>query len=291
MSIRELALDEQTPVPSKKIVIVGGHGMLGHDIIKQISTNHTVIAPSSAECDLSNWTDVEKFFRRLKHYDIIINCAAFAKVDECESSGKKAFTVNSSGAQILAKCAEKLRIPIVHISTDYVFDGTQNLYTVSCETGPLNVYGRSKLLGEQYVRSIASRHFIVRTAWLYGSYGRNFVKTMLAAKDPSIKIVHDQFGCPTYTVDLAKAIVNVMFSENYGTHHAVGIGDCSWFDFARKIFEYAGIQKEIIPISTKKSFEIFPHIKAIRPARSVLQNTLPMKPWPEALREFIHSTL
>lgn len=273
-----------------KVIVFGSTGMLGHDLLKQMGSDYTVIAPDEKEVDLTNWTMVENFFKRIRYADFVINCAAYTLVDKCEENSNLAFAINASGTQIIAKCCERMRIPMLHVSTDYVFDGKKELYTVSdVPIIPETIYGRSKLLGEQYVQQIANRYFIVRTSWLYGQYGNNFVHTILrlSQQDGPLKIVNDQIGCPTYTIDLAKAMISLIGSENYGIHHASGEGYCSWFEFAKKTLQIKNISKEIIPISTKKSFDLFPQIKAKRPMKSILKNTLSMRHWEKALEDYL----
>lgn len=263
--------------------------MLGTDIKEKLKS-HVLITPTHKECDLSNWTLVESFFKKIRSFDIAINCAAFTQVDKCETEATStAFQINGEGPHILAKCCEKAKTPLLHISTDYVFDGNKTVYKTGDPPNPQTIYGRSKLLGEQYIQSIMSRYFIVRTSWLYGKNGNNFVKTILknARNDGPLRVVDDQRGCPTWTKDLANGIAELIQTEKFGIHHASGNGSCTWYEFGKKILATANINKEILPISTKKSFELFPNIKAKRPASSILVNTIDMRDWKEALNEYV----
>lgn len=268
-----------------KILIFGANGMLGQNVVCELK-NENLITPTSQDCNITNRHAIENLFHKIQYADIVINCAAFTNVDKCEEESNKAFSVNATAIQFIAKSCEKFQLPLIHVSTDYVFDGEKEWYTVDDIPKKQNtIYGRSKFLAEEYIKQIMSRYYIVRTAWLYGKNGKNFVTTIsnLAKNEQSLKIVNDQFGCPTYTKDLSKAIKSLIGSEKYGIHHAVGEGSCSWYEFAKEI-----TKKEIIPISTQKSFDLFPHIKAKRPKSSRLRNTLYMRPWQTALKEFLH---
>lgn len=278
---------------ARKIVLLGASGMLGQELAESLRSE-TLIAPSRKQCDLNSWSAVEKFFRQINHADLVINCAAFTHVDQCEEQSALAFAINASGPEIIAKCCEKIQAPLLHVSTDYVFNGLNKGYSVTDKPeSPNSIYGRSKLIGEINVQRNASRHFIVRTAWLYGNHGHNFVETVLnlAKTQDHLKIVSDQIGCPTYTKDLIAAILRLSETEAYGVHHAAGTGECSWYDFAKEILSLAGIEKTVVPISTKKSFEIFPRIKAKRPAFSVLKNSLLMRDWKIALKDYLESKI
>lgn len=272
-----------------KVVVLGSTGMLGREVVKQLGEAN-VLAPTRTECDISSWSSIEKYFARLKSVDAIINCAAYTAVDQAESDSAKAFAMNGSALHMLSRCADHVKSSLIHVSTDYVFDGEKQKYTITdIPQNPKSIYGKSKLLGEQYIQKNLRRYFIVRTSWLFGQHGKNFVKTILrnAGQNESIKVVSDQIGCPTYSVDLAKALISLIGSDMYGIHHAVGAGSCSWFDFAKTILDLKGIQKPVIPISTQKSFQLFPTIKASRPQSSILVNTLPMRPWKDALKEYL----
>ena len=215
-------------------------------------------------------------------------------VDGCEEHEDAAFRVNALGPKNLALAAKKSGAKLVQVSTDYVFSGNEESErTEDDSTDPQSAYGRSKLAGEQLVRETYDKHFIVRTAWLYGYVGANFVKTMLrlAKEKGSIKVVNDQFGNPTSANDLAYEILRIAETENYGTYHCTNNGVCSWFDFASAIVDEAGISCEKKPCTTEE----FPR-PAKRPNYSSLRNAQlekttgdEMRPWQDALKEYIHN--
>ena len=222
---------------------------------------------------------------------VIINCAAYTNVDACEANENTAFTVNAVGARNLSAAAYHIGSKILQVSTDYVFDGSG--YTPKREfdkTNPSSVYGRSKELGEILVRQTNPRHFIVRTAWLYGQ-GNNFVRTMLklAIEKNEISVVNDQFGSPTSTVDLARSIINLVNTNSFGTYHGTCEGQCSWYDFAKRIFEIKGLDIKVIPITSEELNRPAP-----RPKYSVLDNFMlkliglnTFRNWEEAIKEYL----
>lgn len=277
----------------KKIVLLGSSGMLGHDIKEFLDKKHILLCPTRRELNLENWRSIDSYFAQIRNADLVINTAAFTNVDLCETESKRAFQINATAVQAIAKCCEQRSIPLLHISTDYVFNGDKEVYTVNdIPSAPLSIYGRSKLLAEDYIKQLMKRYYIVRTSWLYGANGKNFVKTILniANEDKPLRIVSDQVGCPTYTQDLVFAIYSLIENENYGIHHASGTGSCSWYEFARKILELKNIEKTATPISTRKSLDLFPNIKAIRPKYSVLQNTVTMPMWDVSLRKYLNES-
>src|SRR5665648_84634 len=223
--------------------------------------------------------------------DLIINCAAYTNVDGCETHQEDAFKVNALGARNLAIAAEQIDAKFVHISTDYVFAGNgtkPDNETSICD--PQSTYGATKYLGEQYVRDLCSRYFIVRTAWLYSPVGKKFVKTIMKAgrERGALKVVNDQFGNPTNAVDLAHHILEIAATQEYGIYHCTGRGVCSWYDFASKVIEYAGIAATVTPCTTEE----YPS-PAKRPAYSALDNMMlrctvgdEMRHWQDALRCF-----
>lgn len=222
---------------------------------------------------------------------VVINCAAYTNVDACEADELNAFRVNAIGAQNLSVGAMKIGAGIVQVSTDYVFDGKASIPRKEFdEISPVSCYGRSKALGERLVRETNPRHYIVRTAWLYGD-GNNFVRTMLklAVVRDEIQVVADQTGSPTSTVDLARAIISLIRTENFGTYHATCEGFCSWYDFSRKIFEMKGLKVKVSPITTEQLNRPAP-----RPKYSVLDNYMlkllslnSFRHWEEALEEYL----
>ena len=225
----------------------------------------------------------------------IVNCAAYTAVDACETNRDLAFKVNTIGARNLAIAAEETGAKLVHVSTDYVFDGTkQGAYYETDPTGPRSVYGATKEAAERMVKELCHRHFILRTAWLYGD-GKNFAKTMLriAENNSKVRVVCDQFGTPTSTLELTKGIDSLLFSDNYGLFHATCEGQCSWADFAKEVFRLAGKDMEVEYVTTAQYLADYPQ-QAARPANSVLENYMfkmtnghMFATWEEAIAEYM----
>lgn len=270
----------------KKILLIGANGMFGVDAAEIFSAaKYDVVKATRADFDITDLSQVLKFFDH-KNFDFVINTAAYTKVDDAEKERELAFAVNSLGAKNIAIATAKKNIPLVFISTDYVFDGTKNSpYLPSDAINPKTVYGSSKAEGEKNVRATNPCHYIIRTSWLYGKHGKNFVDTMLniSKNQQVIKVVNDQFGCPTWTCDLANAIKNLIESKAaFATYHICGAGTTSWFEFAKKIFEFSKIAVEVLPVSTAE----FPR-PAPRPKFSAMENGGSCRPWQEALREYL----
>jgi dTDP-4-dehydrorhamnose reductase len=258
--------------------VLGAAGMLGRDVAA--AAGDDVRALSREELDV---TDAAAVREALAGADVAINCAAYTDVDGAESEPERALRVNRDGARNVAEAATR----VLYVSTDYVFDGTKHTpYTESDPTGPLQSYGRSKLAGERATAEANPRHFIVRSSWLFGRGGKNFVETMLGLEG-RIRVVDDQVGCPTYTGHLAEALVGLVATEDYGVHHLAAAGSCSWFEFAREIFRHvrqAGVERDVEPCTTGE----FPR-PARRPAYSVLASErghrLPS--WREGLEAYL----
>lgn len=255
-----------------KILVTGGNGQLA-SCIKEVSSNYTdaldFVFKSSSELDVSNTIAVEKVFTE-HDFDFCINGAAFTDVDTAEVEKERSELVNREGAKHLALACEQHNSVLIHISTDFVFDGRQSTpYTEQDSTNPLSQYGKTKLLGEQEIQSICKKYFIVRTSWLYSEYGNNFLKSMLkySGERDQLSVVFDQIGTPTYARDLADVLL--IFIENsindYGIYHYSNEGVASWYDFAKAIFEVNQIKVNLEPI---RSFE-YPR-PAKRPSYSVL---------------------
>jgi len=275
-----------------KILILGANGMLGQDLIK-ILVDYNLTLWDKKEIDISDDNEIKTKISNLKP-EIIINCAAYTAVDDCEVHKDLALRVNSQAVGYLAQTAKKIGAIIVHISTDYVFDGKNEKGYIedSEEFGPVNFYGQSKLFGEKLLKNLTDRYYLVRTSWLYGKSGNNFVETMLklGKEKDEIKVVNDQFGKPTYTVDLAKQILYILNSNlPFGIYHATNEtkeGGISWYEFAQKIFELEKFNTKVIPCTSNE----FPR-PAKRPEYSALINTkLPkMRNWVDALKEYMES--
>jgi dTDP-4-dehydrorhamnose reductase len=287
-----------------KILITGSKGQLGSQIMNIINKGKSEIGEISSEykasevvgvdvedIDITNLNVVQDFVYKLKP-DIIINAAAYTNVDACESNEDIAFKVNALGARNLAIASEKVGAKIIHISTDYVFKGDGTIpYREYDITNPVSVYGKTKLAGENFVRELSSKYFILRTSWLYGYSGNNFVKTILkAAKEKGhLDVVNDQRGNPTNAEDLAHHILKLALSEEYGIYNCTATGECSWYDFACKIIEYAGVKCTVSPTTSDKLTRA-----AKRPSYSSLDNMMlrctvgdEMREWQEALKMFI----
>ncbi len=235
------------------VLITGILGQLGFDLAKELTKRGVeYVAPSLEELELTTEAGSKNFILEKKP-DIIAHCAAYTAVDKAESEAELAITINGMGTRWVAEAAREVGAKMIYISTDYVFGGDGKIpYEVNDEKKPVNVYGRSKLLGEDAVNAIVDKHFIVRTSWVFGINGHNFIKTMLKlgqTKD-KVNVVNDQIGSPTYTVDLAKLLADMMATEKYGTYHATNEGFCSWAEFTREIFKQAGLKVEVDGIPT-----------------------------------------
>ena len=273
-----------------KILITGAYGMLGSDL-REVLKNQELIVTGSKDLDITNEEQVIEFICE-KSPELVINAAAYTAVDDCETNYDDAYAVNALGPKNLAIACNKLDIPLVHISTDYVFDGSKRTPLIETDKlGPQSAYGKTKLAGEEFIQENTDKYFILRTAWLYGLHGNNFVKTMLelAQNHDEITVVDDQVGSPTYSFDLAVAITNLLFSDKYGIYHVTNEGECSWYEFAKLIFELSNVDVKVVPVTTEE----FPR-PAPRPHYSVLNNKkwnsagfVPMRTYQEALSEYL----
>lgn len=274
-----------------KILITGSNGMLGHDLCEVLGDSHELIPTTSKTLDITDEQQVMEVICDKKP-DIVINSAAYTNVDGCEENPDLAYAVNGSGVKNLAMACRKIDCALLHVSTDYVFDGsaTQPI-PEDGEIGPISVYGKSKLKGEEAILEILDKFFIVRTAWLYGINGGNFPKTMLelAKNHSEITVVYDEVGTPTYTPDLARGIADLIETDYYGIYHLTNSGSCSWCEFSRLIFELAGADVEVIPVTASEFARPAP-----RPSYSVLKNKnwidhgfKPLRDYKEAIKEYI----
>ncbi|MDD2643231.1 MAG: dTDP-4-dehydrorhamnose reductase [Methanobacteriaceae archaeon] len=273
-----------------RILITGASGMLGHDLQRTLK-NHELILYNSKNLDITNKNLVSEKINEMKP-DILINSAAYTNVDDCETNYEEAHKVNALGPKNLATVCKDLKIPLVHISTDYVFDGKKTEPLKENDNlGPQTAYGKTKLEGEQFIQKILDEYFIIRTAWLYGCDGNNFVKTMLnlSKSHNEINVVNDQIGSPTFTYDLAKGISEIIKTDKYGVYHLTNSGSCSWYEFSKEIFKLANINVKVTPVTTEE----FPR-PAPRPKYSVLSNDKwikqgfkPLRNYKEALKEYL----
>lgn len=253
-----------------RVLVTGAGGMLGYALLPVLEADHEVIGLTRRDCDLSDEDAVRNIFER-QEPEVVIHLAAYTNVDGCEIEPQKAKAGNEDATLNVAKAAENAGASLVYISTDYVFDGRQERpYREDDPPNPLSVYGRTKLMGEQHVQNTLSRYYIVRTSWLFGPKGKNFVSTILrlAGEKPELRVVNDQKGSPTYTRHLAQKLVELITTSEHGIYHITGQGSCTWFEFAKKIVELGGFrQVRVIPVSTQEFVRPAP-----RPASSVLAN-------------------
>lgn len=254
-----------------KVLVIGAGGQLGSEVVRVLQSEHEVISATRNEADITNLPQLLLLVERISP-QVIVNAAAYTDVDGCEGNREKAFLVNALGARNVAVAAREVGAKLVHISTDYVFDGCKGTpYLEYDPPNPLNVYGLSKLLGEQMVREQNPRSFILRVAWLYGSRGKNFVKTILrlAQEREEIRVVNDQRGTPTFVGDVAHEIKVLIETDCYGLYHCTSQGSCTRYEFAREILRLAGIPARVVPVTSAE----FP-TSARRPADSTLENFL-----------------
>ena len=291
-----------------KILITGSNGQLGNELQKIVATGKAEIGAVSEEIknaevfamdvdilDITNLEQVKKVLNEVKP-DVVINCAAATNVDGCEANQDLAFKINSLGPRNLAMVAEELGAKIVQVSTDYVFSGVgETPLKESDLVAPVSVYGKTKLLGEEFVREFSSKYYIVRTAWLYGYVGHNFVYTMMKlGKDrDTLNVVNDQLGNPTHANDLAYHILKLIQTEEYGVYHCTGKGECSWYNFASEIMKLSGRNCTVNPCTSEEYKSMYPN-SADRPAYSSLDNMMlrctigdEMRDWKDALKTFM----
>ena len=286
------------------IWLIGNKGMLGNDVEKLLKERGLTYWASDKEVDIGDYKALEKFGKD-KKIKWIINCSGYTKVDKAEEEIDEAFRINKDGVRNIALFSARRQVRLIHISTDYVFDGRQEknaAYSEDDKTNPINMYGKSKLAGGEEIKKILEEYFIIRTAWLYGARGNNFVYTMLRLfkERGLIKVVEDQWGSPTYTADLAGTILKIIEDDSisYGTYHFTNEGVASWYEFARAIYKKA---KRLGLIEGNKKIEIQP-IKtedyptaARRPRYSVLSKEktkkefdLKIREWDKALEDFLN---
>ncbi|MBJ6360252.1 dTDP-4-dehydrorhamnose reductase [Paenibacillus sp. GCM10012307] len=278
----------------ERILVTGAGGQLGKELVQLLKVkNIEVYGLARDQLDITDCDTVLKQVEQLSP-TAIIHAAAYTQVDRAEAEPEIAFRCNAIGTRNVAVAAAKVGAKLVYVSTDYVFDGSEgSSYNEWSKTSPINVYGQSKLAGEQFVRHHHNRFFIVRTSWVYGAYGNNFVKTMLklGAEHGAVRVVEDQVGSPTYTYDLAMTIIAMLQTEKYGLYHISNTGKCSWFEFAQEIFKQAKMEVQVTPISTSD----MPR-PAARPAYSVMEpvmlrlNDFPLLPtWQQALHHYLQN--
>lgn len=275
-----------------KVLVTGVKGQLGYDVVKELEKRGMeAVGVDIDEMDITDAASVDKVIKEANP-DAVIHCAAYTAVDAAEENEELCRKVNADGPQNIANVCKELDIKMIQISTDYVFNGQgENFWEPDDEAAPTSVYGQTKYEGELAVRNTLEKYFIVRIAWVFGINGKNFVKTMLnlSKNYDTIRVVNDQFGSPTYTYDLARLLVDMVQTEKYGVYHATNEGTCSWYDFACAIFEEAGIEMNVVPVTTEEY-----GAKANRPANSrmskekLTENGFEKLPaWQDALSRYI----
>ena len=270
-----------------KVLLIGSHGMLGQELV-QVFIDQDLVAWDTEEIDITNKDQVLRKIKALKP-QVIINAAAYTAVDDCEEKQELALAVNGEGPGYLAEIAKEIQAKLIHYSTDYIFSGEKDdgYDEEFNEIDPVNVYGESKAVGEAKIKASGCEYYIIRTAWLYGSGGNNFVDTMikLGIDKDELKIVNDQHGCPTYAVDLAMTTKKMVDEKKAtGIYHVTNSGHCTWCEFAQEIFKLKNILVKVIPCASAE----FPR-PAKRPKYSILLNTklAKIRPWQEALKEYL----
>jgi dTDP-4-dehydrorhamnose reductase len=272
-----------------KVLVAGAAGMLGRDVMLAAgNAGHEVVGFGHAELDVTDAAAVEAKLEG-ERPAVVINCAAWTDVDGSEESEREATRVNGVGAGNVAAAAAAVGASVVYVSSDYVFDGSKGApYVETDQTAPLSAYGRGKLAGEEATRAANKRHFVVRSAWLFGIGGPNFVETMLrlAADHGEVLVVRDQVGSPTYTWHLAYGIVRLIEGVEFGIHHMAAAGACSWYEFAREIFDQAKVECKVMSATTEMLGRPAP-----RPAYSALasqrEHAIELPTWQDGLAAYL----
>lgn len=268
-----------------KILVTGADGMLGQDLCPALEDEgFEVVETTRIELDVIDEKACLEVISAEKP-DFVIHCAAYTDVEKSEVEFEKALLVNENGAKHVAKACAKTDCAMIYISTDYVFDGNKNKpYKTTDKPNPINKYGLSKLKGEEAVKKFCPKHYIVRTSWLYGHHGKNFVETMIALSDrEKIKVVNDQTGSPTWTMELVNGIIELIEEEKpFGIYHICGGGETSWADFAKEIFKHTGAKTKVMPVSSEEHKTL-----AKRPKYSTMENDGVRRNWKSALKDYI----
>lgn len=280
--------NDQTSKPlnlQSSILVTGARGMLGQDLCPILEDEgYEIIETDVDTLDITDFEAVKKVLISEKP-NFVIHCAAYTNVDGAEEDLVTATRINVKGTENIAKICGENDITLIYISTDYVFDGEKKeAYLPLDKTNPINSYGKTKLEGEKIVQNLCKKYYIARTSWLYGHHGRNFVETMISLKDkPEIKVVDDQFGCPTWTVELSNGILDLIEEgPDYGIYHICGSGETSWYNFAKEIFNQMGLKANLKPCKTEE----FPR-PARRPKHSAMENDGICRNWKIALKEYL----
>ena len=274
------------------ILVTGSTGQLGSDVVKELlKRGYSTLSPNRSEFNLCSEDSIRNYILN-SNCEAIVHCAAYTQVDKAEDEKDLCIKINTTATKHIVKCAKILDIPMIYISTDYVFDGTKDgEYTENDETNPINIYGESKLAGEKYVQEILDKYYIVRTSWVFNINGKNFIETMLrlSKANNQLSIVNDQKGSPTYTKDLSRLLVDMLETSKYGLYHATNEGYCSWYEFANTIFKLANINIDIKAINSNEYAS-----RAKRPMNSKLSKDKlieygfkPLPHWEDALKDYL----
>lgn len=274
------------------ILVTGSTGQLGSDVVKELlKRGYSTLSPNRSELNLCSEDNIRNYILN-SNCEAIVHCAAYTQVDKAEDEKDLCIKINATATKHIVKCAKILDIPMIYISTDYVFDGTKDgEYTENDETNPINIYGESKLAGEKYVQEILDKYYIVRTSWVFNINGKNFIETMLrlSKTNNQLSIVNDQIGSPTYTKDLSRLLVDMLETSKYGLYHATNEGYCSWYEFADTIFKLANINIDIKAINSNEYAS-----RAKRPLNSKLSKDKlieygfkPLPHWEDALKDYL----
>lgn len=274
------------------ILVTGSTGQLGSDVVKELlKRGYSTLSPNRSELNLCSEDNIRNYILN-SNCEAIVHCAAYTQVDKAEDEKDLCIKINATATKHIVKCAKILDIPMIYISTDYVFDGTKDgKYTENDETNPINIYGESKLAGEKYVQEILDKYYIVRTSWVFNINGKNFIETMLrlSKANNQLSIVNDQIGSPTYTKDLSRLLVDMLETSKYGLYHATNEGYCSWYEFANTIFKLANINIDIRAINSNEYAS-----RAKRPLNSKLSKDKlieygfkPLPNWEDALKDYL----
>ena len=285
-----------------KILVTGKSGQLGRSLQKFISNfdHHEFTLTGREELDLSSPDNISKYFETNCHFDVIINCAAYTAVDRAEEEADLAEQINHIAVKQIAEFANSQNAKLIHISTDYVFDGeNKSLYLENDNPNPINVYGKSKLQGERAVlKTMSDNAMIIRTSWVYSEFGNNFVKTMLKLGEEKnqISVVNDQIGSPTYAGDLAEAILHIISNDNFNKlrfpteiFHFSNLGETSWSDFAMEIFKISNLSCKVAPIISKQypTPAQRPHNTTLSKDKITRKFKLEILTWQQSLEEFL----
>ena len=274
------------------ILVTGSTGQLGSDVVKELlKRGYSTLSPNRSEFNLCSEDSIRNYILN-SNCEAIVHCAAYTQVHKAEDEKDLCIKINTTATKHIVKCAKILDIPMIYISTDYVFDGTKDgEYTENDETNPINIYGESKLAGEKYVQEILDKYYIVRTSWVFNINGKNFIETMLrlSKANNQLSIVNDQIGSPTYTKDLSRLLVDMLETSKYGLYHATNEGYCSWYEFANTIFKLANINIDIKAINSNEYAS-----RAKRPLNSKLSKDKlieygfkPLPHWEDALKDYL----